>query len=275
MHELGFELGTRAAGGESQGAWFATAPDGTPVLLKWFPDETVADRYAVLLPALSELRTRGVPVPNYLHVIVDNGWTLTAQQILPGSSRDNPPPAAVDAMVGYIAAKAGIQGPLSAPNLLPWGAFMVHTLTRGEEGWCIHESLRDYSPRSTALLDRIEAVGSGAEPGWFPDDGLVHLDLHTDNVLISDDGTLTGIIDWEGACAGDHRFDLVAFAFDVDGHGQSIWEIVEAADIEPRVLRAYVAHLALKCTDWAIRHHPYDVERQLLRAEQIFDRCGV
>ncbi len=33
LRELGFELGRRAAGGESGGAWFATAPDGEPVLL--------------------------------------------------------------------------------------------------------------------------------------------------------------------------------------------------------------------------------------------------
>jgi len=62
LSELGFELRARAASGESQGAWFAPAPDGAPVVLKWFPDETVADRYAVLLPSLDKLRMRGVPV---------------------------------------------------------------------------------------------------------------------------------------------------------------------------------------------------------------------
>ena len=57
-----------------EGAWFATAPDGAPVVLKWFPDETVAERYAVLLPGLDELRSRGVPVPDYPHVLaVDSG----------------------------------------------------------------------------------------------------------------------------------------------------------------------------------------------------------
>ena len=30
------------------------------------------------------------------------------------------------------------------------------------------------------MLDRVEAVGADADPSWFPDDGLVHLDLHTD-----------------------------------------------------------------------------------------------
>ena len=43
LRDLGFELGGRADAGESvEGAWFATAPDGAPVVLKWFPDETVA-----------------------------------------------------------------------------------------------------------------------------------------------------------------------------------------------------------------------------------------
>jgi hypothetical protein len=47
LRELGFELGARAEGGVSDGgAWFATAPDGAPVVLKWFPDETVAERDA-------------------------------------------------------------------------------------------------------------------------------------------------------------------------------------------------------------------------------------
>ena len=44
LRELGFELGARADGGESEGAWFAIAPDGAPVVLRWFPDQTVADR---------------------------------------------------------------------------------------------------------------------------------------------------------------------------------------------------------------------------------------
>jgi Ser/Thr protein kinase RdoA (MazF antagonist) len=272
LRELGFELGARAVGGESQGAWFATAPDGTPVVLKWFPDETVADRYAVLLPALDELRARGVPVPEYPHVVAVDGWTLSAQQVLPGRSEDTWSPAVVETMVEFVAAKADIVGPRPAPDLRPWGEFVVHTLTVGEDGWAMHEPLWRGDRRSAAVLDRIEAVGADSDASWFPDDGLVHLDLHTDNVLIGDDGALSGIIDWEGACAGDHRFDLVAFAFDLDGHGQPIWGVVDAAHFDPRVLRAYVAHLTLKFTDWAIRHHTDDVPRQLDRAERVLDR---
>ncbi len=72
---------------------------------------------------------------------------------------------------------------------------------------------------------------------------------------------------------GDHRYDLVAYAFDLDGHGQQIWDRVEPL-VEPHMLRAYVAHMALRRTDWAIRHHPKDVPRQLDRAERLLDRYG-
>lgn len=270
LHQLGFELGARA-GGESQGAWFATAPDGAPVVLKWFPDETVADRYAVLLPALDELRARGVPVPVYPFVGAADGWTLTAQQVLPGRSFAVAPPRLVDRVIECVGAAAGIVGPQPAPALEPWGEFVVNTLTVGEDGWTRHDSLRAHSDRTRRISDFIESVGADAEPSWFPTSGLVHLDLHTDNVLAFDDGTLTGIIDWEGACAGDYRYDLVKYAFDLDGHGQQIWDQVEPL-VESHVLRAYIAHMTLDWTDWAVRHHPEDVPRQLGRAERLLDR---
>lgn len=272
LFALGFELGDQAVGGESQGAWYATAPDGMPVMLKWSADETLVERYAVLLPALDQLRDRGVPVPEYPYVFEHDGGTLSAQQILSGRSEDNPAPAIVEAMIECIAAKAGLAGPAPAAEPPTWGAFVVRALTVGLGRWAVHESLRSSGARSSAVLERLEAVGAVADPSWFPSDGLVHLDLHTDNVLIGDDGTLTGIIDWEGACSGDHRFDLVAYAFDLDGHDQSTWDLVDRAGIDRRVLRAYVALLVLKGTDWAIRYRPHDVERQLDRAERVFDR---
>ncbi len=274
LRELGFELGARAPGGRSQGAWFATAANGLPVVLKWFPDETMAERYAALLPGLDDLRARGVPVPEYLHVSIFDGGTLSAQRFLPGRPQDNPSPAVIESMVECIAAKAGIKGPQPAVDQRTWGAFVVRTLTIGQDGWAMHEALRTGGRRTAAISDRVEAVGADADPSWFPNDGLVHHDPHTDNILI-DGGTLSGIIDWEEACAGDHRYDLVAFAFDLDGHNQPTWGLVDSAGFEPRVLRAYVALLVLKCTASAILHHPEDVARQLNRAKRVFDRYEV
>jgi len=225
-----------------------------------------------LLPALDQLRDRGAPIPHYRNVISMPGGTLSVQELLPGHNEDNPPAMAIEQVFEFVQMKAGIGGVLPALGKYAWGDFVVHSLTVGEDGWCVHQSLRTVSSRSADLLERIEAIGAVADPEWFPSDGLVHLDLHTDNVLIAAGGTLTGVIDWDGACVGDHRFDMVAFAFDLDGHDQPVWEWVDELGFEPTILRSYVAHLALKCTDWAIRHHPHDVPRQLDRAERIFDR---
>jgi hypothetical protein len=53
--------------------------------------------------------------------------------------------------------------------------------------------------------------------------------------------------------------------------GQPVWDVVEATGIEAGVLRAQVAHHALRCTSWQIRHTD-DVPRRLDRAERVLDR---
>ena len=274
LRQLGYTLGARAPGGASQGAWFATAPGGRPVVLKWSPEPGMAARYEALLPGLGILRARGVPVPAYLDARPFDGGTLSVQEALPGRSEDTPNPAAVAAMARYIAAQTGLDGPPPPGGHRTWGAFVTQTLTAGQEGWAPHTPLRSWGRQSAAMLDRIALVGQEIEANIFPQTGLVHLDLHTDNVLIQGD-RVTGIIDWEGACAGDPGYDLVQFAFDLDGHGQPAWDIVEAEAIAPPVLRAYLALLALKCTAAAIQNRPADVPRQLTRANRVFTRYGV
>jgi len=89
----------------------------------------------------------------------------------------------VDRVIECISAAAGIVGPQLAPSLCPWGKFMIHTLTAGEDGWAMHAPMRAWNARSAALLKRIEAVGAAADAAWFPTSGLVHLDPHTGNLL--------------------------------------------------------------------------------------------
>ncbi len=163
---LGFELGD-ALGGRSQGAWRATTQDDQPVVLKWTPCETMAGRYATLLPALDNLRARGVPVPECVHVGLFESGTLSAQTFLPGAPDENPPRSVIDAVVDFIAAEAGIKGPPAPDNQSGWGAFVVHTLTVGRDESGMHAPLRNRDQRTAAVLERIKAVGADADPDWF------------------------------------------------------------------------------------------------------------
>jgi len=125
-------------------------------------------------------------------------------------------------------------------------------------GFCLHEPLRQFSRRSAALERRIAAIGAGC-PRHLPGDGAVHGDFHPGNVL-ADRGVVTGVVDWDGAARGDHRFDLAVLRFGVHPD-RADREVTERLDrmldaLPAAVLRPAWAHLSLRLTDWAIRHFP-------------------
>jgi len=275
VHGLVFDEVHRAAEGQSgEGAWLAIDDDGRPVVVKWFPDETVAQRYEILLRALAALRALRYPAPSYGPILVVPGATVAVQQRLPGRSGIPATAHVVDRVLAINELQVGVT---DAPLLDhgSWGELIVHSLVVGENGYCVHESLREWSPRSAALLERIEDVGASTTPSALPVTGVVHYDLHVGNLLV-DDGSLVAVIDWEGASLGDPRFDLVCFAQHLEGRGWSplavpAWAVL-AATMAPEVLRAYVAHVVLRLVDWQIRHQPSDVTNQLDTGERLLNR---
>jgi aminoglycoside phosphotransferase (APT) family kinase protein len=58
-------------------------------------------------------------------------------------------------------------------------------------------------PAVTALLDEAARLDPPAGPPV-----LVHGDLHVRHVLVGDDGSATGVIDWGDVCLGDPAVDL-------------------------------------------------------------------
>lgn len=100
----------------------------------------------------------------------------------------------------------------------------------------------------------------------------MHHDFHHGN-LLSLDGPVTGVIDWDGAARGDRRFDLVTLRFGLHANEQAPGVTSRLDDIldglPDDVLRPSWAHMSLRMVDWAIRHFaPGDVEHWLDLAEQ-------
>ncbi|MEV6967690.1 phosphotransferase [Hamadaea sp. NPDC051192] len=133
-------------------------------------------------------------------------------------------------------------------------------LRRSGPGFCVHETLAAYDGRTQALLRRVREAGEDRDVA--DGDDLVHLDFHPGNTLFGD-GTLTGVVDWDGAGRGDRALDLVTLRFDVALRNPALLPVLDErlAGLAPDRLRAYWAHMSLRLVDWAIRHHgPSDVD---------------
>jgi hypothetical protein len=144
-------------------------------------------------------------------------------------------------------------------------------LTGDGPGFCLHEPLATYSPRSARLLEHIHAVG--ADGSAMIGDDLVHFDFHPGNVL-TENGELTGVVDWDGATRGDRHLDLVTLRFTLTGRAPHLTGPLDdrLSTLSDRRRRAYWAHLSLRQVDWSIRHHDdATVEKWLTVAESGLD----
>ena len=96
---------------------------------------------------------------------------------------------------------------------------------------------------------------------------------------------MRGVIDWDGACAGDRAFDLCTllfYCYDPDypvakGVRQRLWERACALS-GPTAVGVYLAHMAHRQVEWMVRHHPDAVDKWLSAAAvaltEVADRTG-
>jgi hypothetical protein len=261
LQSLNAEAGTALefigpAPGGAVGAAFVRWPDSREgVLTRGAADASTVHQAADLMAIA---RNRGIPCPRYDLIHQLPGMTAIVQERLPGS-----PPTEVDdrlilAMVELNDRFADLLG--ERPDVPVLDLYLTHS----GPGFCIHESLQAYDPRTRRLLDWVHAVGALPRASMTGND-LVHADFHPGNILVDEAGAITGIVDWDGASRGDRHFGLVTLAFDLGWRfrmGGEEWHSIvsDRLDaIDQDALLAYWAHMSLRLVDWAIRHYPAEV----------------
>jgi hypothetical protein len=252
------------AGGEV-GAAYVRWPGGRVGVLKWRPHFAVEELRSGPLAVADRLRTLGYPAPTTELTAQVGHAAVLVQDLLPGAKMDHLDVRHFDQLIGVHRLQANA---LADHGDVP--AYPLYLLGDGP-GYCLHEPLRQFSRRTAALERRISRCGA-QYPACLPGDDAVHGDLHLGNVLAAD-GAITGIVDWDGAGRGDHRFDLVVLRFGIHPD-RAEPEVVERLDalldaLPEAVLRPAWAHMSLRMTDWAIRHFPSrEVDRWVELAEQ-------
>jgi Phosphotransferase enzyme family len=272
-HGVAVTVGDRCPGGEV-GAYYATDERGRLLVFKWSDDPRDAGYFASIQGRVQRLADRGYPVPCYLTPIVVPGGVVLFQVAVPGTWRDD-----VDVpLVATAVRLVEMQADAATEDDTGWTAYIRATLTDGADGYCLHEPLRYHSEATKDIVQWVEAVGRRLVSS-LPDRDLVHIDFQHRNMLRREDGRLTAVIDWEGCRPGDRAFDLVTFCFGMTHAVGSpavfdrAWN--QATQITtPEALRAYVAHMALRRTDWTIRHHPADVNHVVAVAQAFRDRVA-
>ncbi|MBM7787423.1 aminoglycoside phosphotransferase family protein [Tenggerimyces flavus] len=268
VHSAGVELEVtgRAAEGEV-GAAFVRWPDGREGVLTGIPGGPLAGETRRNASLLELARDQGVLVPTYdLVVDVPGGGVAIVQQRLPGSVPAVRDKTLAEAMLATLDSFEGVlaeRPDVPAPELY---------LLRSGPGYCVHESLEAFSPRTRRLLAWVREVGAGT-PSTMTGTDLVHMDYHPANVLVDAAGQVTGVVDWDGIGRGDRWFGLVNLRYEAAPAGFPP-DVIRWLDgllderIDPAVLRLYWASMSLRSVDWVIRHYsPANVEDRLDVAE--------
>jgi Phosphotransferase enzyme family len=252
------------AGGQV-GAAYVRWPDGHVGVMKWRPHVTVDELRSGPLAVAGRLRTLGYPSPATELTAQIGHAVVVVQELLPGTKIDHLDVRHFDRMIDVH----GIQvNALADLDGIP--AYQLYLLGDGP-GYCLHEPLRQFSRRTAALERQISRCGA-EHPGHLPGNDAVHGDFHPGNILAAHGG-ITGVVDWDGAGRGDHRFDLVVLRFGIHPD-RADREVIERLDtlldaLPEAILRPAWAHMSLRMTDWAIRHFPpAEVDQWLDLAEQ-------
>jgi fructosamine-3-kinase len=264
-HGGAFVLGDRAKVGESGGAFILANAKGEKFILKFGRGaETRPERAAQVTKRLREV---GFPAPSYICVGNDGDLKYSIQVMMPGEPHQRLNAATVGELIAINRLQTGLAGDLPPE----WPSRVIDGVLKGFEGYCVIDTLRQYSGESAAMLQTLQqlVVRNSAEISLTRD--IVHWDFNQGNVLC-EGNRISGVVDWDGTCAGDRGFDLSTYLFysyDDREVRDAFWR--EVLDYSGHgAVAVYLAHMIIRQVDWAIRHHDSaSVARWMTTAKEI------
>jgi phosphotransferase family enzyme len=223
---------------------------------------------------LPRLAARGIPVPELLwHGPVAGQWHMAVQRRLPGEPAGWLDEPLLHGLIDLIErqADAGID-----PDERDLAAYQSFVLFDGwDHVWVDAERASAGAARLCGRLRRwLEPVAGQRAPAR----DYVHTDLNLTNVLTAD-GRITGIVDWDELGLGCRAGDLVALAVDCERDGNAAAAaalLARAAGVAgDEVLRLHVGYRVIALLAAVTRRGEVEsVARYVAASDRVLDRLG-
>ena len=238
-----------------------------------FPRREVAvpgvRREIAVLPELAPLLPIPVPTPVFVGEPVDGfPWPFFGSTLLPGRELGD---AALDD-----------RARVEIGHSLAWFLRRLHDADVAYDLPADGNRRADMStrvPKTREQLDALEATGNWRRPPSvnrlldeaerlprFEPSIVVHGDLHFRQVLVDDETTLTGVIDWVDVCRSDPAIDLSMFWSYLPPEGRDVFLAEYGHVSEEQLLRARVVALSLSA---ALAHYAHDEGFQAVEREAL------
>jgi aminoglycoside phosphotransferase (APT) family kinase protein len=263
-HGAGLVLVERYADGE-QGAYAVRDGSGRRLVLKWAPDPARVRGFYDAARVTRALADRGYPAPRYALIGAWPQGAFVLQETLAGISLRAVTSDHLPRLLTLNDLQAGMAAPAGLPDA-GWPAPVVDPVLHGGDGFCLLETMRRHSAETAELLELLQrqVTRFADEPCSTAD--VVHYDFNPLNIL-TEEGEITGVVDWEAACAGDRAFDvatLLFYSYGDEDVRRRLWSrLLELA--RPGIATVYLSHLIHRQVEWSIRHHSARIIEHWLR----------
>ena len=265
-HGTSYELLDRFDKGE-WGAYRIAEPGKKPVVLKFFTDlsytNIVDDDPELAKNITNRLLSLDYPVPKYIYSGRIGKGLYWVQQELPGKPLwQNPTVEQIEKVLSFLS----LQKNHAISEKQNYSLIIKDTVFSNRLGGL--RSIQNYSPEMRDFLDNLTFSVKNLEALSLPKSDIVHGDFSYHQVMVDDEGKITGIIDWQEAGCGDWLVDLTRLIYSLHDRPHLANPIIKHVKEEdlPKI-KLYTAFTTIEMLLWPIQQNQINIENSFNKAK--------
>lgn len=265
-----YELLNRFDKGE-WGAYRIAEPGKNSVVLKFFTDlsnTNIVDADPDLAKNITDrLLSLDYPVPKYIYTGRLGEGLYWVQQELSGKPLwQNPTVEQIEKVLFFLA----LQKNQAVSEKQNYSLIIKDTVFGNRLDGL--RSIQNYSPEMREFIDDLMFSVKDLKAPPLPNSDIVHGDFSYHQVMVNDDGIITGIIDWQEAGCGDWLVDLTRLIYSLHDRPQLVNPIIKHVKQEdlPKI-RLYTAFTTIEMLLWPLHQNQINVENSFNKAKSAVD----